>query len=107
MQFSKNLSKQKKQAQMLLELKLKQLEESDTILSSNNEYLQIKLELENILNTKTEGIRIRAKCNEYEHNERSTKYFLNLEKRNGKQALFGSSDEKGQSMYLNHFNAFL
>jgi len=84
MQFSKNLSKQKKQAQMLLELKLKQLEESDTILSSNNEYLQTKLELENILNTKTEGIRIRAKCNEYEHNERSTKYFLNLEKRNGK-----------------------
>ena len=32
-----------------------------------------------------EGIRIRSKCDWYEHGEKSTKFFLNLEKKCGNQ----------------------
>ena len=39
-------------------------------------------ELESIYNYITEGIILRSKVDWYEHGEKSSKYFLNLEKRN-------------------------
>ena len=39
-------------------------------------------ELETFYETKVEGIIIRSRARWYEHGERSSKYFLNLEKRN-------------------------
>ena len=42
-------------------------------------------ELESIYDHITEGIRIRSKCDWYEHGEKSTKFFLNLEKKSGNQ----------------------
>ena len=38
------------------------------------------LNLDEIYEKKAKGIRIRSKCNWYEHGEKSTKFFLNLEK---------------------------
>ena len=43
-------------------------------------YLRAKIEYENILNNKTEGAILRSKTKIYEENEKSSKYFLNLEK---------------------------
>ena len=39
-----------------------------------------KLELENIYDKKAEGAKIRSKCEWYQHGEKPTKFFLNLEK---------------------------
>ena len=36
--------------------------------------------IDKIYQEKTNGIRIRSKCNWYEHREKSSKFFLNLEK---------------------------
>ena len=36
--------------------------------------------IDKIYQEKTNGIRIRSKCNWYEHGEKSSKFFLNLEK---------------------------
>ena len=46
------------------------------------ELTQIKGELENINSIKTEGHRIRSKATYIEHNEKGSRYFINLEKRN-------------------------
>ena len=39
-----------------------------------------KLELKNIYDKKAEGAKIRSKCKWYQHGEKPTKFFLNLEK---------------------------
>ena len=39
-----------------------------------------KLELENIYDKKAEGAKLRSKCEWYQHGEKPTKFFLNLEK---------------------------
>ena len=45
-----------------------------------SKYYAIKNELDSIYDHITESIRIRSKCDWYEHSEKSTKFFLNLEK---------------------------
>ena len=50
-----------------------------------SKYNAIKNELHGIYNHITEGIRIRSKCDWYEHSKKSTKFFLNLEKQRGAQ----------------------
>ena len=68
-----------------LELRVKEL---DALISSNaeetliQEYQKCKHQLEEIYNYVTQGIIIRSKVDWYEHGEKSSKYFLNLEKRN-------------------------
>ena len=44
-------------------------------------YTHYKNELETIYDHIPDGIRIRSKCEWYEHGEKSTKFFLNLEKK--------------------------
>ena len=48
-------------------------------------YNAIKNELDAIYDQITDGIRIRSKCKWYEHSEKLTKFFLNLEKQRGAQ----------------------
>ena len=50
-----------------------------------SKYNAIKNELDAIYDHITEGIRIRSKYEWYEHSEKSTKFFLNLEKQRGAQ----------------------
>ena len=45
-----------------------------------NEYTKCKKDLELIYERIAEGVKIRSKCQWYEEGEKSTKFFLNLEK---------------------------
>ena len=62
-----------------LENKLKTLENSPNFVNSP-EYIETYEKLDKIYQEKTNGIRIRNKCNWYEHGEKSSNFFLNLEK---------------------------
>ena len=44
------------------------------------EYNDCKTQLEQIYKVNANGIKIRSKCEWYEHEEKSSKFFLNLEK---------------------------
>ena len=48
-------------------------------------YDSVKNELNEIYDHIAEATRIRSKCDWYEYDEKSTKYFLNLEKQRGSQ----------------------
>lgn len=85
----------KEKAQLLkktetdLEQKFKDLErEQDSLHDSTKEeeigtkIADIKAQLEEIANYKTKGLILRSRVKWYEHGERSTKYFLQLESRN-------------------------
>ena len=88
-QFAKDYATRKekewKAKRVALKTKVRELE---SIISTNSndlvieEYHKCKAELEEIYNYITEGIILRSKTNWYELGEKSTKYFLNLEKRN-------------------------
>ena len=83
--YFKKLAKERKENKTLLESKLKELEgnlNTEDNIQSHNIY---KKEHDSIYDHITEGIRIRSKCDWYEHGEKSTKFFLNLEKKRGNQ----------------------
>ena len=85
MSYSKQKSKERYQQRMSLESKLKRLENNITVTSMDlelKEYNSVKQELEQIYNYITEGIILRTRKVWYKEGEKSTKYFLNLEKRN-------------------------
>ena len=76
--------KKKRQQRANLENQLKELEKN---LDEDNlsKYNSIKNELDVIYDHITEGMRIRSKCNWYEHGEKSKHLFFNLEKQRGSQ----------------------
>ena len=88
-QFAKDYAtrkaKERKAKRAALETKVGELE---SIISTNSndlvieEYHKFKAELEKIHNYITKGIILRSKTDWYELEEKSTTYFLNLEKRN-------------------------
>ena len=78
--FSKKLVKEENKDRNFLEKELKKLEKNLNNLQTNEYYLGCKQKLQNIYTKKVNGIRIRSKCNWYENGEKSTKFFLNLEK---------------------------
>ena len=43
--------------------------------------INVKADLDEIYDNIAEGVKIRSKCQWYEENEKSIKYFLNLEKK--------------------------
>ena len=81
--YSKEKASERKARRIALEKTVKRLEIS---LSTNSnetlleEYYKYKNELESIYNFIAEGIILRSKASWYEHGEKSSKYFLNLEK---------------------------
>ena len=77
--FSKELAKNTNKTIDDLETKLKHYEKHENYVD-NIDYKVCKLQLDEIYEKKAKGIRIRSKCNWYEHGEKSTKFFLNLEK---------------------------
>ena len=78
-QFSKTLSKIKNRERLELENKLKVFE-ANSVLQCDNEYLDCKERLDNLYQEQINGIRIRSRCDWYEYGEKSSKFFLNLEK---------------------------
>ena len=63
-----------------LENRIKTLEKSLKNEEDFNAYNLCKLELENIYDKKAEGAKLCSKCEWYQHGEKPTKFFLNLEK---------------------------
>ena len=49
-------------------------------MNNHEEYNDCKTQLEWIYKIKANGIKIRSKCDWYKHGEKSSKFFLNLEK---------------------------
>ena len=83
--YSKKLAKERKENKTLLENKLKELEGNLNTEDNIQSYNIYKKELDSIYDHIAEGIRIRSKCDWYEHGEKSSKFFLNLEKKRGNQ----------------------
>ena len=75
-QFSKTLSKIKNRE---LENKFKVFE-ANSILQCDNEYLDCKERLDNLYQEQINGIHIGSRCDWYKYGEKSSKFFLNLEK---------------------------
>ena len=85
MAFAKTKAKAGRERKANLE---KRLDELNAIIQSQQEfeeYNDCKLELEKIYDDIAEGIKIRSKCDWYEFGEKSSKYFLNLEKSRAKK----------------------
>ena len=81
--FSKKIAREKRENQLKWETIVKSFETLPT--SEHNhgerEYLEAKDSLENLQNVKTAGYILRSKIKWYEEGEKSTKFFLNLEKK--------------------------
>ena len=79
--YSKTAAKIRRQHRINLEQELKNLENNLIFKENGKFYSHYRNELETIYDHIAEGIRIRSKCELYEHGEKSTKFFLNHEKR--------------------------
>ena len=80
-----SLAFERKSTLLTLEKKVSELEiriRSSSGEALHDEYNKSKNELENLFNYITEGITLHSKVNWYEYGEKSSKYFLSLEKRN-------------------------
>ena len=66
---------------------MKQLE-ANVNFNFDNHYLECKIYLEQIHQEKANGIKIRSKCDWYKFGEKSSKFFLNLEKQHALQNQF-------------------
>ena len=78
-------AKERKENKSLLENKLIELEGNLNTEDNIQSYNIYKKELHSIYDHIAEGIRTESKCDWYEHSEKSTKFFLNLEKKRGNQ----------------------
>ena len=85
MEFSKLQAQNTKKEKFFLENKLEKLE-NNTNCIENLEYIDCRNKLDKIYEQKINGIRIRSKCDWYEHGEKSSKFFLNLEKTRSTQS---------------------
>ena len=95
---SNKLVKEENKDQNFLEKELKKLEKYLNNLQTNECYLKCKQKLQNIYTKKGNGIRIRSKCNWYKNGEKSTKFFLNLEKYRATQGCIRSIIEKKKEL---------
>ena len=113
--FSIKMSKERKARRLALEMRLTNLEGQISSNSSHDlleEYSKCKSDLESLYNYITAGIILRSKSEWYEHGEKSSKYFLNLEKRNKakshiRKLLINSNAEISKhSDIMNHIKEF-
>ena len=81
----KSLAKKRQKMKNELEQKLEEIERNINSDDDLNMYNTYKTELDQIFDNIAKGIRVRSKCQWYEEGEKSTKYFLNLEKQRGLQ----------------------
>ena len=78
--FSKNLCQKENIEKNSLEETLKYMEENTKGFQTNSHYLECQSKLNLIYEKKIDGIKVRSKCNWHESGEKSSKFFLNLEK---------------------------
>ena len=78
--LQKTAAKIRKQYEIDLQHKLKNPENNLTSKENRKLYHHYKNEIESIYDYIADGIKMKSKCEWYEHGEKSTKLFLNLEK---------------------------
>ena len=78
--FSKQYAKEQRRKRENLEQTLNNFETNYHNFEENINYLECKHKLDDIYENIANGIKIRSKCNWYEYGEKSSKFFLNLEK---------------------------
>ena len=89
--FAKNLAKNANKKIADLQTKLKHIEKHYENYVDNIDYKVCKQQLDVIYEEKAKGIETRSKCNWYELGEKSTKFFLNLEKHRAIQSQIHSA----------------
>ena len=82
-EYTKKVAKERRKRKDELEYRLRQLEKNIHVEENLKLFNEARNELESIYEFIAEGIKIQSKCSWYEHGEKSTKYFLNLEKKRG------------------------
>ena len=80
-------------------------------MNNHEEYNDCKTQLEQIYKIKANGIKIRSKCEWYEHGEKSSKFFLNLEKRRAIQGqvrtvIYNDEETNDEAEINNHIYSF-
>ena len=80
-------------------------------MNNHEEYNGSKTQLEQIYKIKANGIKIRSKCEWYEHGEKSSKFFLNLEKSRAIQGqvrtgIYNDKETNDETEVNNHFYSF-
>ena len=83
--YTKRQAKERRKRQAYLKSELKKLENNLENSDNLRKYESLKNDLELIYDPIAEGVRIKSKCDWYEQGEKSTKFFLNLEKQRGNQ----------------------
>ena len=83
------------------------MENSDNL----RKYEILKNDLELIYDHIAEGVRLRSKCDWYEQGEKSTKFFLNLEKQRGNQSrirklIVNEKERNNETEISNHIKLF-
>ena len=64
------------------------------------EYIDCRNKLDKIYEQKINGIRIRSKCDWYEYGEKSSKFFLNLEKTSATQSTLRNITKDKKKTYI-------
>ena len=98
-EFSKLQAQNTKKEKMFLENKLKKLE-NNTNCMENLEYIDCRNKLDKIYEQKINGIRIRSICDWYEYGEKSSKFFLNLEKTRSTQSTIRNITKDKKKTYM-------
>ena len=80
-------------------------------MNNYEEYNDCKTQLEEIYKIKANGIKIRSKCEWYEHGEKSSKFFLNLEKSRAIQGqvrtvIYNDKETNDETEINNHIYSF-
>ena len=78
--FLKKLAKNTNKKNRWLRKELKHFEKHYENYVDNIDYKVCKQQLDAMYEEKAKGIKMRSRCNWYEHGEKSTNFFLNLEK---------------------------
>ena len=102
---SKICAKNNRKIKNDLENNLKDLENDLNNYNKLQKYYKIKSELEEIYEQFVEGTKVRGKCTWYEEGKKSTKFFLNLEKKKSLQGqiskLIGNQEITDQNKIQN------
>ena len=83
--YSKAIAKEERTRQLKLENMLNFLENNLTDNLKKHQYKLLKCEFDEIYDKIAEGVRVQSRCQQYEEQEKSYKFFLNLEKVQGSQ----------------------
>ena len=107
--YSKVIAKEKRKKQHELEIKLEILEKYLSWDKNIEEHDKCKADLDKIYDNIAEEVKIRSKCQWFEENEKSRKYFLNLEKQHAEKSIVRRlvSDKKDFVKYNDISNEIL